>query len=76
MKNKFLIFIVATTIFTSGVAYSVSSSAQNESEGGIQWNDPDINIDWKLNPKDVILSAKDISRQSLKEYARANGIIF
>jgi len=29
MKNKFLIFIVATTIFTSAVAYSVSSSAQN-----------------------------------------------
>jgi len=29
MKNNFLIFIVTTTIFTSAVAYSVSSFAQN-----------------------------------------------
>jgi len=56
--------------------YKCSSLFNHESEGGIQWNDPDINIDWKLNPKDVILSAKDISRQSLKEYARANRINF
>jgi dTDP-4-dehydrorhamnose 3,5-epimerase len=30
----------------------------HESEGGIQWNDPDINIDWRIKPEDVILECK------------------
>lgn len=44
-----------------------------ESEGGIQWNDPDINIDWRLKPEEVILSRKDIKRPSLREYAKSAG---
>ena len=38
-----------------------------ESEGGIAWNDPDLNIDWGIPAENVILSAKDKDRQTLKE---------
>lgn len=30
-----------------------------ESEGAIAWNDPTLNIDWKLPTDDIILSEKD-----------------
>ena len=30
-----------------------------ESEGGIMWNDPALNIDWQIPLEDVILSGKD-----------------
>ena len=39
-----------------------------ESEGGIAWNDPDLNIDWGIPAEKEILSAKDKDRQTLKEY--------
>ena len=30
-----------------------------QSEGGIKWNDPALNIDWQISLEDVILSGKD-----------------
>ncbi|MDA3820917.1 MAG: dTDP-4-dehydrorhamnose 3,5-epimerase [Candidatus Delongbacteria bacterium] len=30
-----------------------------ECESGIAWNDPDLNIDWKIKPEDSIVSDKD-----------------
>ena len=30
-----------------------------QSEGGIAWDDPEIGIDWRVDPKDIILSDKD-----------------
>ncbi|MBF4468031.1 MAG: dTDP-4-dehydrorhamnose 3,5-epimerase [Methanobrevibacter arboriphilus] len=39
----------------------------NESdEGGIAWNDSDINIEWPLNEDELILSEKDQKWKSLK----------
>lgn len=29
-------------------------------DGGIKYNDPQFTIDWKLNPKDLIISEKDL----------------
>ena len=37
-------------------------------EGGILWNDPDINVDWQLGDiSEVILSEKDKNREKLKQ---------
>ena len=30
-----------------------------QSEGSVAWNDPQIGIDWKIAPEDIILSEKD-----------------
>ena len=38
-----------------------------ESEWGIAWNDPDLNIDWGIPSDKVVLSAKDAARPVLKD---------
>ena len=39
-----------------------------QSEGGIAWNDPDLNIDWQVPADKVILSEKDTKHPLLKDY--------
>ena len=39
-----------------------------ESEGAIMWDDPDINIDWKIPAEDIALSAKDARHKYLKDF--------
>lgn len=38
-----------------------------QSEGSIAWDDPDLNIDWKIAPHQVILSEKDKQNKRLKD---------
>ena len=38
-----------------------------ESEGGIAWNDPQLNIDWRLPAETIILSEKDKKHPLLSE---------
>lgn len=38
-----------------------------ESEGAIAWDDPDIGIDWRLAPDEVLLSAKDARNPRLRD---------
>ena len=38
-----------------------------ETEGAISWDDPDLDIDWRLPSEKVILSAKDTSHPSFKD---------
>ena len=38
-----------------------------QSEGGIQLFDPDLEIDWEISMEKVILSAKDMQRECLKD---------
>lgn len=39
--------------------YKCDNYYNPESEGAILWNDPQLNIDWKIPEKDIILSEKD-----------------
>lgn len=39
-----------------------------ESEGAIKWDDPDINIDWRIPMGDIALSAKDAQHKYLKDF--------
>ena len=41
------------------VLYKVTQYYNAASEGGIAWNDPDLGIDWRLAPENMILSPKD-----------------
>lgn len=38
-----------------------------ESEGAIAWNDPSLDIDWRIKPEDVILSDKDKAHPLLEQ---------
>ena len=39
-----------------------------EAEGAIMWDDPEINIDWRIPAKDIALSAKDSRHKYLKDF--------
>ena len=44
---------------TAVFAYKCDNFYNKESEGGVLWNDTELNINWKLSENDVILSEKD-----------------
>lgn len=50
--------------------YKCSAFYNKESEGGILWNDPDLAIDWKLDPKEITVSAKDACHPSFADFAK------
>ena len=39
-----------------------------QSEGAIAWDDPDLNIDWRIPADKIILSAKDSKHPLLREF--------
>lgn len=54
---------------TAIFAYKCDNFYHKESEGSVIWNDPDLNINWKLPVDDVILSDKD---KNLPTFAQKN----
>ncbi|WP_209389701.1 dTDP-4-dehydrorhamnose 3,5-epimerase [Chryseobacterium sp. RR2-3-20] len=44
---------------TAVFAYKCDNFYDKSSEGGILWNDKDLNVDWQLPVEDIILSDKD-----------------
>lgn len=44
---------------TAVFSYKCDNFYNKESEGGILYNDPELNIDWRVDPKDIKLSPKD-----------------
>jgi len=45
---------------TASVLYKVDQVYHKESERGIRYDDSTLNIDWQLNPDEVIVSDKDL----------------
>jgi dTDP-4-dehydrorhamnose 3,5-epimerase len=45
---------------TASVLYKVDEVYNKESERGIAFDDPTLNIDWKVDAKDAIVSEKDL----------------
>lgn len=46
--------------------YKCTNVYNKESEGSILWNDPDLNIDWKIN--NPVLSGKDVESPLFKDF--------
>ena len=45
---------------TASVMYKVDQVYHKESERGIRYDDPSLNIDWKIKPSEIIVSDKDL----------------
>ena len=74
-ENKLMLFIPRG--FAHGFAvlsdeavfqYKCDDFYHPESEGGIAWDDPDLNIDWKLPAEKIILSEKDKKHPQFKDF--------
>lgn len=52
------------TIFT----YKVTNFYDKESEIGVIWNDPTLNIDWGIDAKDALLSPKDLVLPAFSDF--------
>ena len=47
--------------------YKVDNAYAPQAEAGIRWNDPDINIQWPIDPAQVQTSEKDLKQPFLKD---------
>lgn len=56
-----------TTSQSAIFQYKCDNYYNLEAEGAIAWNDPTLNIDWRLAHEDIILSAKDREHPLLNE---------
>lgn len=52
---------------TAEVFYKCDDFYSKEDEGGLYYADPELNIDWKINLADAIISEKDKVQPTLKE---------
>lgn len=52
---------------TAVFSYKCDNFYNKESEGGILYNDPELKIDWRIDPKDVKLSPKDAELPLFKD---------
>jgi len=48
--------------------YKCDNYYSPEHDGGIAWNDPDLNIDWQVPMEDMVLSEKDKKQPAFKDY--------
>ena len=47
--------------------YKVDNVYAPQAEAGIRWNDPALNIDWPIDPREVLTSEKDLKQPLLSE---------
>jgi len=51
-------------------SYKVDNAYSAKSDGGILWNDLNLDINWSIPDADIILSNKDKNLQSFSEFSR------
>lgn len=51
---------------TASVLYKVDQVYHKDSERGIRYDDPTLNIDWQLTPEEIIVSEKDLILSSFE----------
>ena len=47
--------------------YKVDNPYAPQADAGIRWNDPEIGIEWPIDPKEVVTSEKDLKQPFLKD---------
>jgi dTDP-4-dehydrorhamnose 3,5-epimerase len=52
---------------TASEMYKVDQLYHKDSERGIRYDDPTLNIDWRVNNNEVIVSEKDLILKSFNE---------
>ncbi len=52
---------------TAEVLYKCDNAYHKMSEGGVRFDDPELNIDWKIDLRDAIVSDKDLVQPLLRE---------
>ena len=52
------------------VFYKCDEFYHKESEGGILWNDPALQIDWQVPANKAVISEKDEKNPTLEMYTR------
>ncbi|AQX04993.1 dTDP-4-dehydrorhamnose 3,5-epimerase [Elizabethkingia meningoseptica] len=52
---------------TAIFSYKCDNFYKKEAEGCVKYNDPDLNIDWKISEAEMILSEKDQNAPSFKD---------
>jgi len=62
--HGFLVLSDTATFF-----YKCDNYYQKSAEAGLAWDDPDLNIDWKIDKDSVILSEKDKNNPTLREWS-------
>lgn len=79
VENKTQLFIprgfahgFAVLSETATIHYKADSYYNKESESGLRFNDPSLNIDWKLKEDEIITSEKDLLLPTLEEFRKMN----
>ena len=49
--------------------YKCSDFFAPDCDGSVRFDDPEIDIDWGIDPKDAILSDKDAAAGSFRDFA-------
>ena len=47
--------------------YKVDNAYAPQADAGIRWNDPDVGIEWPIDPQDVLTSEKDLVQPFLRD---------
>jgi dTDP-4-dehydrorhamnose 3,5-epimerase len=47
--------------------YKVDNVYAPQAEAGVRWNDPELGIEWPIDPKDVLTSEKDLKQPLLRD---------